>query len=228
MSLTGSRTVGRTGSGKSSLTLSLLRCIFTSGKVYYDGLDTSMLNLDALRSNIAIIPQDPQLLGGDLRSNLDPFVQHEDSALNEALRAAGLFSLQTGLEDGRINLDTTIASGGSNISLGQRQIIALARAMIKRSKIIILDEATAAVDHETDTIIQESIRNGLKGVTVITVAHRLRTVMDADKIMVLDAGRIVEFGTPEVLLAMDDGMLRALVEQSGDRDELIKIAKGHN
>ncbi|EJD51853.1 ATP-binding cassette transporter [Auricularia subglabra TFB-10046 SS5] len=216
--------VGRTGSGKSSLTLSLLRCIFTSGHVYYDGIATDSINLDALRGNITIIPQQPELLSGTLRQNLDPFEEYDDATLNDALRAAGLFRLQEESEEGRITLDTPISSGGGNLSLGQRQILALARAITRRSKILILDEATAAVDYATDTAIQESIRHELKDVTLITVAHRLRTIMDADKIMVLDAGRLVEFDSPRNLLKKKGGLLRSLVDESADKDELIAMA----
>ncbi|KAJ7132157.1 multidrug resistance-associated ABC transporter [Mycena epipterygia] len=212
--------VGRTGSGKSSLTLSLLRCIPTTGKIHYDGLPTSSLNLNALRSSITIIPQIPELLSGSLRSNLDPFSQYDDEELNYALRAAGLFALQSEIGEDRITLDTAISSGGNNFSIGEKQIFALARAIVRKSKILILDE-----DYKTDSIIQTSLRTELKGdVTLITVAHRLQTIMDADKIMVLDAGRIVEFDSPKELLKIRDGRLRAMVDESNDRDALYAMA----
>ncbi|KAJ7487075.1 hypothetical protein FB451DRAFT_1337537 [Mycena latifolia] len=212
--------VGRTGSGKSSLTLSLLRCIPTEGSVTYDGLETSQLNLDALRSSITIIPQVPELLSGSLRANLDPVGQYDDAELNYALRAAGLFALQTEMDEGNITLDSAISTGGSNLSVGQRQVLALARAIVRKSKILILDE-----DYATDSIIQNSLRQKLHGdVSVITVAHRLQTIMDADKIMVLDAGRVVEFDSPKELLKIKDGKLRALVEESGDRNALYTMA----
>ncbi|KAJ7668054.1 multidrug resistance-associated ABC transporter [Mycena rosella] len=217
--------VGRTGSGKSSLTLSLLKCIPTQGSVTYDGIETSDLNLDALRSSITIIPQVPELLSGSLRTNLDPFGQYDDTELNYALRAAGLFALQSEMNEGRITLDSSIATGGSNLSVGQRQIFALARAIVRKSRILILDEATSAIDYKTDTIIQNSLRRELQDdVSVITVAHRLQSVMDADKIMVLDAGHIVEFGPPNELLRIQNGNLRALVDESGDRDALYAMA----
>ncbi|TCD68834.1 hypothetical protein EIP91_009701 [Steccherinum ochraceum] len=220
--------VGRTGSGKSSLTLSLLRCIFTEGNVIFDGLNTSKLNLDALRSSITIIPQVPELLSGSLRQNLDPFDQYDDALLNDALRAAGLFSLQKDEDDGRITLDSPISSGGGNLSVGQRQILALARAIVRKSKLLILDEATSAIDYETDTVIQTSLRKELdKDVTLLTVAHRLQTIMDADKIMVLDAGQIVEFGKPHDLLQNEKGTLRSLVDESGDKENLYAMAAGH-
>ncbi|KAH9028057.1 hypothetical protein EDB83DRAFT_2543807 [Lactarius deliciosus] len=204
--------VGRTGSGKSSLTLSLLRCIFTEGSVYYDGQLTSSINLDALRSNITIIPQIPELLSGSLRENLDPFSQYDDATLNSALHASGLFSLQTDDEDGRLTLDSQIASGGGNFSVGQRQILALARAIVRGSKLLILDE-----DYKTDTIIQTSLRTELTGdVTLITVAHRLQTIIDADK--------VVEFDKPSELLKLENGWFRSLVDESGDRDLLYLMA----
>ncbi|KAJ3558885.1 hypothetical protein NM688_g664 [Phlebia brevispora] len=219
--------VGRTGSGKSTLTLSLLRCILTEGTVYYDGLRTDGMNLDALRSNITIIPQVPELLSGTLRQNLDVFGQYDDATLNDALLAAGLFSLQRLSDENRLTLDSQIASGGSNLSVGQRQIIALARAIVRQSKLLILDEATSAIDYETDAVIQSSLRNELKSdVTVITVAHRLQTVIDSDKIMVLDAGRLVEFDSPQNLLQNENSLLRALVDESADKDVLYAMAEG--
>jgi len=218
--------VGRTGSGKSSLTLALLRGIITEGTVYYDGIPTKSINLEVLRSNITIIPQTPELLSGTLRQNLDPFEQHDDATLNDALRSAGLFSLQEEAE-ARLTLDSKIAGGGGNLSVGQRQIIALVRAMVRGSKLLILDEATSAIDYKTDTAIQRSLRNQLgSDVTVITVAHRLQTIMDADKIMVLDNGHIVEFDSPKVLLKEENGALRALVDGSGDASILYKLAEG--
>jgi len=218
--------VGRTGSGKSSLTLALLRCIFTEGNVFYDGIKTSDLNLDALRSKITIIPQVPELLSGSLRHNLDPFDQYDDATLNDALRAAGLFALQADMDEGRITLDTKISSGGGNLSVGQRQILALARAIVRGSKLLILDEATSAIDHKTDTAIQSSLRHELgRDATVITIAHRLQTIMDADKIMVLDAGRIVEYDSPTNLLKKEKGFLRSLVEESGDKEHLYEMAE---
>ncbi|KAF9257856.1 P-loop containing nucleoside triphosphate hydrolase protein [Marasmius fiardii PR-910] len=216
--------VGRTGSGKSSLTLSLLRCIYTEGNMYYDGISTIGLNLDALRSKITIIPQMPELLSGTLRQNLDPFGEHDDATLNDVLRASGLVELQKTKDQDRLTLDSGISSGGTNLSVGQRQILALARAILRKSKLLILDEATSAIDYETDTIIQQSLRNELgSDTTVITIAHRLQTIMDADRIMVLDAGRIVEFDTPQELLKRG-GVLAALVEESADKDALVDMA----
>ncbi|KAJ8082215.1 hypothetical protein PM082_008062 [Marasmius tenuissimus] len=142
--------VGRTGSGKSSLMLSLLRCIPTEGEVYYDGLPTSKLNLEDVRSNITIIPQMPELISGSVRENLDPFGQYDDAQLNDALRASGLFSLQQEGEQDRITLDSAISSGGNNLSVGQRQILALARAIVRGSKLFILDEGKLILSNMDD------------------------------------------------------------------------------
>ncbi|KAJ7581129.1 P-loop containing nucleoside triphosphate hydrolase protein [Mycena floridula] len=218
--------VGRTGSGKSSLTLSLLRCIYTEGEVYLDGLPTHKMNLQSLRTKITIIPQMPELLAGSLRYNLDPFELYDDLTLNNSLRAAGLFSLQAESGEERITLDSKISAGGANLSIGERQILALARALVRGSKLLILDEATSAIDYKTDAIIQKSLRTELRDdVTVITIAHRLQTIMDADKILVLDAGRLIEFGTPKELLAIKNGKLRSLVDESVDKKVLHAMAE---
>ncbi|KAF8963030.1 multidrug resistance-associated ABC transporter [Flammula alnicola] len=221
--------VGRTGSGKSSLTLSLLRCIVTEGTVYYDGIPTSKINLDSLRSNITIIPQTPELLSGTLRRNLDPFEEHDDATLNDALRAAGLFSLQDELGEARITLDSNITMGGGNLSVGEKQILALARAMVRGSKLLILDEATSAIDYKTDAVIQTTLRHKLDvDVTVITIAHRLQTIMDADRIVltITDTWAQAEFDTPKSLLQRDDSMFKALVDGSGDKAALYEMVEG--
>ncbi|KAF8919768.1 P-loop containing nucleoside triphosphate hydrolase protein [Mucidula mucida] len=213
--------VGRTGSGKSSLALSLLRCIYTEGEVIFDGNTTNAVNLDILRSKITLIPQVPELLSGTLRENLDPFQRHDDATLNDALRASGLFSLQEETYQVRLTLDSPLASGGGNLSVGQRQVIAMARALVRDSKLLILDE-----DYKTDAFIQSSLRTALKpDMTLLTIAHRLQTVMDFDKILVLNTGKIVEFDTPNNLLRNPNGQLRALVEESADKAALYALVK---
>ncbi|KZT60612.1 multidrug resistance-associated ABC transporter [Calocera cornea HHB12733] len=217
--------VGRTGSGKSSLALSLLKLIPTSGDVYFDGIPTENVNLDILRSKMAIIPQDPTLISGTIRSNLDPIEQHDDAVLHRALRAVGLIGHSESGETAGFNLDTVVSSSGSNFSVGQRQLIALARAMVRGTRVLILDEATASVDAETDHLIQTSIRTELKGTTLLTIAHRLQTIMDYDKIMVLDSGELVEFGNPLTLLEKENGVFRALVDGSPDHAQLWRVVK---
>jgi ABC-type multidrug transport system fused ATPase/permease subunit len=223
--------VGRTGSGKSTLTLALLRCIVTDGEVYYDDLPTSALNLDALRSNVTIIPQAPELLSGTLRKNLDMFGKHDDAELNDALRSAGLFTLQTEADESRLTLDSQIAAGGGNVSVGQRQIIALARAMVRQSKLLILDEATSAIDYETDAVIQASLRTELKSdVTVICVAHRLQSVIDSDKIVSV-RWLLIRVHPADVLSSdgsgcRQAGRVRQPGEPAGARGELLPSARG--
>ncbi|KAJ3727277.1 P-loop containing nucleoside triphosphate hydrolase protein [Lentinula guzmanii] len=222
--------VGRTGSGKSSLAFSMLRCIYTTGEVIYGGIPISSLNLESLRSNITIIPQVPELISGTLRQNLDPFEEFDDLLLNDALRAAGLDTLQEDMavDEDKLVLDTVVFSNGSNLSVGQRQMVALARALVRRSKLLILDEGKISYSlyYKTDNIIQRSLRQELKDdVTLITIAHRLHTIMDYDKIMVLDAGNMVEFGAPSELLIQNDGVFRAMVNESDDKEALYALAR---
>lgn len=191
--------VGRTGSGKSSLTMALFRINEAdSGSILIDNKSIDCVGLYALRSKITIIPQDPFLFSGTLRVNIDPFSMHTDEEIWRALENAHLKEFVTGLNNG---LWFRVAEGGENLSVGQRQLLCLARALLRKPKILILDEATAAIDYETDNIIQETIREEFKDCTVLTIAHRLNTIMDSDRILVLEKGRIVEFDSPAVLLA---------------------------
>ncbi|GIX88296.1 multidrug resistance-associated protein 1 [Caerostris darwini] len=190
--------VGRTGAGKSSLTLSLFRIIEAAeGQINVDDLNIADMGLHDLRSKITIIPQDPVLFSGSLRMNLDPFDWYSDVQLWEALDHAHLKSFVSTLNDG---LEHEVVEGGENLSVGQRQLVCLARALLRKTKILVLDEATAAVDLETDSLIQATIRKEFADSSVLTIAHRLNTVMDYDRVMVLDQGRVAEFDSPEVLL----------------------------
>ncbi|XP_059510179.1 multidrug resistance-associated protein 1 isoform X2 [Stegostoma tigrinum] len=206
--------VGRTGAGKSSLALGLFRIIEAAeGHIYIDGIDIAKIGLHDLRFQITIIPQDPVLFAGSLQMNLDPFHQYSDADLWTALELAHLKTFVSGLPD---TLNHECSEGGDNLSVGQRQLLCLARALLRKSKILVLDEATAAVDLETDELIQSTIRNQFADCTVLTIAHRLKTIMDYTRIMVLDKGQIVEFDTIPALLrrkgafykmAKDSGLL---------------------
>ncbi|KAJ9125510.1 hypothetical protein QFC22_000471 [Naganishia vaughanmartiniae] len=222
--------VGRTGSGKSTTALALLRLIPTTGSVIIDGIDTKDINLDDLRSRLALVMQDPTLLSGSLRFNLDPYDMYEDHELNAAMSASGLSATRQS-KDGvstpmALTLDTAIASGGSNLSQGQRQLVALARALVRQAKILIMDEATASVDFETDTLVQQAIKK-LEGVTILTIAHRLDTIIEYDKILVLDAGKKMEYDSPSNLLKNPDSFFRRLVENSGHKELLFSLAENN-
>lgn len=221
--------VGRTGSGKSTLGMAMLRLLVQDGgHIYVNGRDISQTNLHTLRSNITIIPQDPVLFSGTMRSNLDPFDEHDDATLNACLHSVGLLNTVAESDDGdgmRVTLDSRVANGGSNFSQGQRQLIAMARAQVRRSKIIILDEATASVDNKTDERISSAIRTEFKDSTLLTVAHRLVTIIDYDRILVLDKGEVAEFDEPLKLLENKTGIFTSLIEQSGQKDMLIDMAK---
>ncbi|XP_032595396.1 multidrug resistance-associated protein 1 isoform X12 [Drosophila grimshawi] len=190
--------VGRTGAGKSSLTLALFRIIESAGgKILIDGVDIASMGLHMLRSRLTIIPQDPVLFSGSLRSNLDPFEIKTDEELWKALELSHLKAFAKSLAAG---LNHEISEGGENLSVGQRQLVCLARALLRKTKVLILDEATAAVDLETDDLIQKTIRSEFKECTVMTIAHRLNTILDSDKVIVLDKGQITEFASPDELL----------------------------
>jgi len=189
---------GRTGSGKSSLILALFRLVEPcGGSIEIDDIDTSQVPLERLRDAMAIIPQDPILFEGTFRSNLDPFEKYSDAELWRVLERTKLDTLVRGNDMG---LQGRIAEGGENLSVGERQLLCLARALLKKSRIIVMDEATAAVDHLTDEYIQETIRRECSTSTIITIAHRLNTLRDYDTILVLDHGNVVQMGPPQDVL----------------------------
>ncbi|KAM9346446.1 multidrug resistance-associated protein 1 [Symphorus nematophorus] len=191
--------VGRTGAGKSSLTLGLFRIIEAAeGHIFIDGVDIAQLGLHELRSRITIIPQDPVLFSGSLRMNLDPFDSYSDEEIWRALEYSHLKIFVSSLPD---KLSHECSEGGENLSVGQRQLLCLARALLRKTKILVLDEATAAVDMETDNLIQSTIRSQFEDCTVLTIAHRLNTIMDYTRVLVLDKGETAEFDSPSNLIA---------------------------
>uniref|UniRef100_A0A1I7UPW2 ABC-type glutathione-S-conjugate transporter n=1 Tax=Caenorhabditis tropicalis TaxID=1561998 RepID=A0A1I7UPW2_9PELO len=204
--------VGRTGAGKSSLTLALFRIIEADGGcIEIDGHNIADLQLEQLRSRLTIVPQDPVLFSGSMRMNLDPFDAYSDAQVWEALKNAHLESFVRSLQDG---LAHHISEGGENLSVGQRQLICLARALLRKTKVLVLDEAAAAVDVETDSLIQKTIREQFKECTVLTIAHRLNTVMDSDRLLVLDKGRVAEFDSPKQLLSNPDGIFYSMAKDA--------------
>ncbi|KAI0409773.1 P-loop containing nucleoside triphosphate hydrolase protein [Xylaria palmicola] len=244
--------IGRTGAGKSSLTLALFRFIEAqSGSIVIDGLDISKIRLHDLRSRLAIIPQDPVLFSGTVRSNLDPFDNHTDAELFDSLARVHLISedetspgtpvsaapSELSRKNANIfrNLSSAISEGGLNLSQGQRQLLCLARAIVSRPKLMFLDEATSAVDMATDALIQRSIREEFGDSTLVVIAHRLSTIADFDRILVLSDGRVAEYGTPKELWEAGEehrdgetGIFRAMCEQSGEREVLRRIVYGED
>ncbi|KAL4802515.1 P-loop containing nucleoside triphosphate hydrolase protein [Aspergillus unguis] len=268
--------VGRTGAGKSSLTLALFRFLEAQkGRISIDGLDISHVKLHELRSRLAIIPQDPVLFSGTVRSNLDPFGEHSDKELFDVLERVHLvrfedaetlasntasssasiisptathspidLSSSTTLTTSSFHsapkskpttgsgffasLNSPITTAGLNLSHGQRQLLSLARAILSRPKIMVLDEATSAVDMETDALIQQSIRSefGRGDSSLLVIAHRLSTIADFDRVLVLDEGRVVEWGSPRELLGIGGGVFRGLVQRSGERGAVEDIILG--
>lgn len=205
--------VGRTGAGKSSLTLALFRIIEpATGFISLDGINTSNIGLLDLRRRLAIIPQDAALFEGTIRDNLDPGHIHDDTELWSVLEHARLKDHVAGMDGG---LEAKIHEGGSNLSQGQRQLVSLARALLTPSNILVLDEATAAVDVQTDAMLQATLRSPLfANRTIITVAHRINTIMDSDRVVVLEKGEVVEFDTPLELIRKR-GVFYGLVKEAG-------------
>lgn len=214
--------VGRTGAGKSSIMSALFRLVeLSGGSIWIDGINIATVGLKDLRTRLAIIPQDPTLFRGTIRSNLDPFNEHTDLELWSALRQSDLIEADANLEDknhGRIHLDGIVEEEGLNFSLGQRQLMALARALVRGSQIIVCDEATSSVDMDTDQKIQKTIATGFKGKTLLCIAHRLKTIINYDRICVMDQGRIAELDTP-LRLWEEGGIFRGMCDQSGIRRE---------
>ncbi|KAJ1525343.1 hypothetical protein ONE63_010161 [Megalurothrips usitatus] len=205
--------VGRTGAGKSSLTLGLFRIVEAAGgQILIDGVDIGRVDLHTLRSRVTIIPQDPVLFTGSLRMNLDPYSRYSDEEVWRALERSHLKALVSGFAAG---LNHEVSEGGENLSVGQRQLVCLARALLRKTKVLVFDEATAAVDLETDDLIQKTIREDFKECTILTIAHRLNTIMDSNKVLVLDKGMVAEFDTPPTLLQNKDSMFYSLAKDAG-------------
>ncbi|KAI0157875.1 P-loop containing nucleoside triphosphate hydrolase protein [Hypoxylon sp. FL1284] len=248
--------VGRTGAGKSSLTLAIFRALEAeSGKILIDDIDIGMIGLRDLREAVTIVPQDPTLFTGTIRTNLDPFDHYTDEEIFAALRKVRLIgpnealpvSEQTAVQSIENNaaqesqtavspstptatnknifldLSSPVAESGTNLSQGQRQLLCLGRAMLKNPRVLVMDEATASIDYATDSKIQETIRDLTS--TIITIAHRLATIVDYDKVLVLDHGAVVEYDHPHRLLQKEDGMFRSMCGMSGDMETLAKAAK---
>mmetsp|Transcript_28549 Transcript_28549/g.67042 ORF Transcript_28549/g.67042 Transcript_28549/m.67042 type:complete len:1480 (+) Transcript_28549:1-4440(+) len=204
---------GRTGSGKSSLMIALFRIseIEKDGSIFVDGVDIGEIGTAALRQNISIIPQDPVMFSNTIRYNLDPFATTSDEELWDVLKKVEMGEVIAQLPKG---LDDLVAEGGENFSQGQRQLLCIARSLLRKPKILVMDEATASIDNETDATIQRMIRENFSDATVLTIAHRLNTIMDSDRILVLDDGHIAELDTPDNLLKKESGHFKAMVEKS--------------
>ncbi|KAI1289206.1 ATP-binding cassette sub-family C member 4 [Halotydeus destructor] len=204
--------VGRTGAGKSSLIAALFRLADYDGSILLDGKDTKRFQLEEVRSSLSIIPQDPVLFGGSLRRNLDPFNDFEEAWIWKCLGQAKLDQFVRDLPNG---LYSEIAECGNNLSVGERQLVCLTRALMRNSKLLVLDEATANVDHQTDQLIQRTIKDQFQHCTVLTVAHRLNTIIDMDKVLVMDAGQVKEYDEPHQLL-QNKGLFYDMVMQTGN------------
>lgn len=206
--------VGRTGSGKSTLIQALFRIVEPSeGRIIIDGVDICTLGLHDLRSRFGIIPQEPVLFEGTIRSNIDPLEQYSDDEIWQAL---GRCQLKEAVASKPEKLDASVVDNGENWSVGQRQLLCLGRVMLKHSRILFMDEATASVDSQTDAVIQKIIREDFAACTIISIAHRIPTVMDCDRVLVIDAGLAKEFDRPANLIERPS-LFGALVQEYANR-----------
>jgi ATP-binding cassette, subfamily C (CFTR/MRP), member 1 len=244
--------VGRTGSGKSTIMLALFRLIETdkavthseagraeggklaeigtdvgvnaTNRIVIDGVDIANLKTHDLRDNITIIPQDPLLFAGTIRSNLDPFGRHGDAAIWDVL---GRAHIRARVASEELQLDSPVTDRGANYSAGERQLLCLARALLKNCKVLLMDEATASIDPHHDQLLQQTIRREFADRTVLTIAHRLGTIIDSDKVLVLDAGSVLEYGRPHDLLQDENGAFRGMVRELGavEEERLATVAR---
>lgn len=229
--------VGRTGAGKSTIITAFFRFLDAeTGSIKIDGVDISQIGLTDLRQAITIIPQDPTLFTGTIRSNLDPFDQYSDEQIFEALIRVNLVgkgerdqgvSKDNASENQNkfLDIESSVSEGGNNLSQGQRQLMCLARSLLKNPKVILLDEATASIDYKSDALIQQTIRDEFSNSTILTIAHRLRSIIDYDRILVMDAGRVVEYDDPYALISNKETLFYSMCENSGELDSLTKLAK---
>lgn len=229
--------VGRTGAGKSTIITAFFRFLDPeSGSICIDGVDISKIGLNDLRQAITIIPQDPTLFTGTIRTNLDPFKQYTDEQIFEALTRVNLIgrgereSSTDNSDSGEnrnkfLDIESVVTEGGNNLSQGQRQLMCLARSLLKSPKVILLDEATASIDYKSDAMIQQTIRDEFSGSTILTIAHRLRSIIDYDRILVMDQGKVVEYDDPYELIVNKDSLFHSMCENSGEMDSLTKLAK---
>ncbi len=219
---------GRTGSGKSSLLLALLRLnVIQSGDIRFEGRSLLDMSLEEARSLVSVIPQEPHLFTGTIRSNVDPFHVYSDAEIWAALEDAHIKEYISRDPKG---LGAAVTEGGKNFSVGQRQLLSLSRAILRRAPIVLMDEVTASIDYQTDRLIQTTIRTSpsLRDATILTIAHRLRTIADSDMIAVINAGELAEVGRPIDLIANDKSPFRALVQESNEFEEIVKIIKDHS